>query len=240
MNFFYHSSWMLYLPIVICMAYGITYLFFDSWVISSISAILAFGFKSPLKKQCNLKELKKIEQEFMSFIYAVSSILSIGRSFNRAVVLSIQELYKENSTCLLRNDFDEILILVEANCNPDELFDVFANKYCIESMINFSKIIKIALKQGSSLNKVIENTVMMIDVKMDVEKELEVIIAQKKFELIILLTFLPLIVVYLKSVSQNFSETMYGTFIGRFVMLCCLCIYIVSGLLGKRIVDIQV
>jgi len=222
------------------MTYCITFLFFDSWVVSSISAILAVGFKSPLKKQCYQKELKKIEQEFMSFIYAVSSILSIGRSFNRAVILSIQELQKENSSCLLKRDFEQILILVEANCNPDELFDVFANKYCIESMINFSKIIKIALKQGSSLNKVIENTVMMIDAKMDVEKELEVIIAQKKFELIILLTFLPLIIVYLKGVSQNFSETMYETFIGRIVMLFCLCIYVLSGLLGKRIVDIHV
>jgi tight adherence protein B len=176
----------------------------------------------------------------MLFIRSLSSIMSVGRSFETAVVMAIHEIKKENTTNVLLDDFNEMLILIEANTNHSEIFDVFADKYSIESMINFSKIIKLVLKQGSSIHRVIENTVLMIEEKTEVEKELEVLIAQKKYELIILLSFVPLIIFYLNSVSSSFPLTMYGTIIGKIVMGVCLCIYIISAIVGKKIVDIEV
>lgn len=233
-------SWILYIPVVSILTFCIIYLFFNSLLLSSISAILAMGFKSLIQKIAYQRLQKKREYEFMLFILSLSSILSIGRSFESAIIMAIAENKKENHLNLLLEDFETILVLIESNANYAELFDVFSDKYAIESMINFSKIIKVALKQGSSLNKIIESTVFMIEEKTEIEKELEVLIAQKKFELLILLTFVPLIILYLKSVSADFSSTMYDTIIGKIVMAVCLSLYIISGILGKRIVDIRV
>ncbi len=44
----------------------------------------------------------------------------------------------------------------------------------------FSKVIQITVRQGGSVQAVVEKTVRMIDEKNNVEKELEVIITQKK------------------------------------------------------------
>lgn len=234
----YH--WVLEIFSIMLAIFFISYLFFNSFLLSILCTGLTIFLKSFVISHSNTKNQKILESEFKLFIMTIASILNIGRSLESSILLAIEEIKKEGTMVFLIDDFEEMIIQLEANCNSSEIFEMLAKKYSIETMSNFCQIIILAKKQGSSMQKVINNTAQMIEEKIEVEKELEVVTAQKKFELLIMLLFVPMMIMYLRGVSTNFSETMYQTFQGKIAMFACLLIYGISGYIGSKIIDIRI
>jgi len=234
------EQWLFILPIVVIIAFCITFLFFNSILVSSFSSAASFFFVRPLKNSSNQRLLKRRENEFMVFIYSLSSAISVGKSFESAFSLSVNELKYEGSVFLLLPDLEEVCHCFDMNMSVYDSLSRLSIKYPIESVLNFTKIIELAIIQGGSIEEIIDGTIKMIQEKNDVEKELEVIITQKKFELMVLLSFVPMMIIYLRIISSSFSSTMYDTFTGKCIMFICLCLYGISGYFGKKIVDIQV
>lgn len=238
--FVIYYEWCIKLFLVFVGIFLLSYLFFNIIWFSLLLAIISLSSFRILRKS-NMSHIKeKVEDEFKTFIYSLSSALSIGKSIEHAVKESMIEINKEKTTFILGQDLQKLVISLEANNSVDEAFSELSDKYNIESISNFSRIIEITLRQGGSLHEVIDRTVSMIDEKAKVESELEVIITQKKFELYILLSFVPGMILYLRAVSESFEPTMYRTMTGRITMFVCLILYIFSGYMGKRIVEIEV
>lgn len=193
-----------------------------------------------LRKSSNQHLLNRVEKEFKTFIYSLSSLISVGKSMEHALEESLVEIQHENNTFVMYDDLHYMVTCLKTNRSIDDSLTLLTKKFNIESIRNFSRIVEITLRQGGSMELVIERTVAMIDEKTKVENELDVIITQKKFELYILLSFVPLMIVYLRMVTKTFMPTMYGTLTGRMTMFVCLIVYLFSGYLGKRIVDIEV
>lgn len=238
--FYLLNQWMFMLPLIILSIFVISILFFNSILVTIMSCISSFLFINPLKKLHNQKLLKRRENEFMIFIYSLSSLISIGKSFESAFATSVVEMKNEGSVYILLSDLEHVMVCFEMNMSITDSLSILTSKYPIETILNFSKIIEIAILQGGSLESIIEATVMMIREKNDVENELEVIITQKKFELIILLSFVPLMILYLRIVTSDFSRLMYGSLSGKGIMFVCLLLYLASGYIGKKIVNIKV
>jgi len=238
--FYLLNQWMFILPLIIIAIIIISILFFNSLIITIISSISSFLFIKPLKKLHNQKLLKRRENEFMIFIYSLSSLLSIGKSFESAFMTSVIEMQNEGSVYVLLKDLEHIIVCFEMNMSITDALSTLTTKYPIETLLNFSKIVEVAIIQGGSIESIIESTVTMIREKNDVENELEVIITQKKFELIILLSFVPLMILYLRIVTSDFEDLMYGSISGKGIMLICLLLYLASGYIGKKIVSIKV
>lgn len=238
--FYLLNQWMFILPLIILAIIIISVLFFNSIIITILTSLSSFLFIKPLKKIHNQKLLKRRENEFMIFIYSLSSLLSIGKSFESAFATSVEEMQNEGSVYVLLKDLEHITVCFEINMSITDALSTLTVKYPIETLLNFSKIVEIAVTQGGSIESIIESTVTMIREKNDVENELEVIITQKKFELIILLSFVPLMILYLRLVTSDFVELMYGSISGMGIMLICLLLYLISGYIGYKIVSIKV
>lgn len=233
-------EWCIKLPLVFSSIFLLSYLFFNVVWFSLLLAIISLGSFRLLKKSTKRHINTRVEDEFKTFIYSLSSSLSIGKSIEHAITDSFMEISKEKNTFILGKEIQKMIMSLEANKSIEEVFIQLSSTYEIESIINFSKVVEITLKQGGSLHQVIDQTVTMIDEKVKVEYELDVIITQKKFELYILLSFVPGMILYLRLVSNTFEPTMYHTLTGRIMMFLCLIIYIFSGYMGKRIVEIEV
>jgi len=88
--------------------------------------------------------------------------------------------------------------------------------------------------------EMIRNTVRQMGEKIDVEREIETILAAKKMEFHIM-TLIPFgMIAYLKVSFPEFIQVLYGNLFGVVVMTVCLAIYVVSYEMGKRIVEIEV
>jgi len=238
--FYLLNQWMFMFPLVLMAVFFISILFFNSILMTILSSISSIIFIKPLKKLHNQKLLKRRENEFMFFIYSLSSLISIGKSFESAFSTSVEEMNNEGSVYILLSDLKQIRTCFEMNMSITDGLSTLTAKYPIETMLNFSKIVELAIIQGGSIESIIESTVSMIREKNDVENELEVIITQKKFELIILLSFVPFMILYLRVVTSDFSQLMYESVSGKGIMFVCLLLYLVSGYIGRKIVDIKV
>jgi len=238
--FYLLNQWIFILPLLIIAIFFISILFFNSIMITMISCLLSLILIKPLKKVNHQKLLKRRENEFMLFIYSLSSLISIGKSFESAFNASVEEMKKEGSIYILLTDLEQVKICFDLNMSITDALSTLTSQYPIETILNFSKIVEIAIKQGGSIESMIESTVIMIREKNDVENELEVIITQKKFELTILLSFVPLMILYLRLVTSDFSRLMYGSLSGKAIMFICLLLYLASGYIGRRIVNIKV
>jgi len=207
-----------------------------SIIISTIPILATKGIKNYSNQQLNSKR----EQEFMQFVYALSSLISVGKSFENSFKQSSKELAQDKSCFLIVDELNRIARCFEMNMSLGEGLKQLADKYKLESIINFAAVVELAVMQGGSVEKVIESTVLSIQEKDDVEKELEVIITQKRFELLIMMTFVPVMILYLRTVFVGFETAMYMSFRGRLIMTVCLVIYLFGGYSGKKIVDIEV
>jgi len=234
------NLWIIQFPLLVFCIAVIAFLFFNSILVCIITSGLSFLLIKPLKKMHHERLAKEQESEFMVFIYSLSSMLSIGKSFESAFRQSLEELEKEGNDYLITKELKKVCLCFEMNMSVAEGLAIFAERYPIESIRNFSNIIEVAINRGGSIEMIIEATVSMIREKNDVEKELEVLITQKRYELFMLLSFVPMMIFYMRCVSQSFSLAMYNTLFGRVVMFISFGIFLLSGYIGKKIVDIKV
>ncbi len=83
-------------------------------------------------------------------------------------------------------------------------------------------------------------TTTSINEKIEILEAIDIMITGKKYEQRILGLMVPFIIVYLKLFSAGFTQMMYETIPGKIAMTVALSIYLLSLILGKKVVDIKV
>ena len=87
---------------------------------------------------------------------------------------------------------------------------------------------------------IIRNTANQIGDKIDVKREIDTMLAAKKYEFRIM-TMIPFGIVLYMSVSfPEFMGKLYGSIIGTGVMTGCLIVYLGAYGLGQKIIEIEV
>jgi tight adherence protein B len=129
---------------------------------------------------------------------------------------------------------------LKINIVIEECFADFATRSNIEDIRLFAEVVGIAKKSGGDMIEIVRNTANSICRKIEVEREINIIINGKKYEQSIM-NIVPLILVlYMGITSPDMMETMYTTVMGRIVMTVCLVVYILAFYIGTKIVSIEV
>jgi tight adherence protein B len=215
-------------------------LFYNHILAATVCSVLSLFAKKNLQRYCQSIKNQSIEKEFKLFIQGVSSAMSAGHSLENSVKESCQTLLEENPKLILRDNFKRLNAQLDTNQSITESFYALSDKFPLESILNFTSVIEITILHGGSIQKVIDTTATMIDDQHGVLEELQVIITQKKFELYMLLAFVPGMILYMKGLSNQFAEAMYGTIQGRIIMTLALSLYLLSWFVGRKVVDIKV
>ena len=85
-----------------------------------------------------------------------------------------------------------------------------------------------------------EGTINIINDKIEIELDIELKTAEKKFEQNIMNLLPFFIILYMNFTSSSFLLPLYTTFVGRLVMSVALVVYYVSYSISKKILDIEV
>ena len=92
----------------------------------------------------------------------------------------------------------------------DEVLSAFASKSGVEDIITFAQIYATARKSGGNLVKVMKRTAQNISEKMEIQREIQTMIAGKKMEANCM-TAIPLfIILYLQICSPGFLDPLDG------------------------------
>ena len=97
---------------------------------------------------------------------------------------------------------------------------------------------KIARRGG--VTRVIENTAQLLQEKIEIRQELEVLLARKKTEQRIM-NLMPLLVIgMLATLSPDYVRPLYVTLQGRAIMTVCLLLALSSILVARHMADIAI
>lgn len=217
-------------------------LFYDHFAIAccfSLTGLLAPRLRSARMVRRRREELSL---QFKQALSALSSSLTAGKSVENAFVSVAEDLapiYPDPATPILV-EFRRIHRRLANGDTLERALDDFARRAGTEDISNFAQVFSTCKRSGGNLIEVIRRTSNMIGEKLDMQQEISVLLAQKKFESTILAVAPLAVVALLKMSSPDYLLPLYEEGIGRVVMTLALLLFSSCLYLSNRIMTIQV
>ena len=223
-------------------AFSVFYLFYKSILISLLGGFSFVLFKNSYENHKKLKKKKAMKQQFRDFLYSISSSFSIGRQMPAAIreaVPLLENLHGEDS--LLSLELKKSLTLIdEMRVNEEKVLREFARETQIDEIVQFFELYFTCRKTGANIQHVIEKSADVLLDKMSMEKEIETLTAQKRFEGR-LIAIMPIGLLFALNISSNsYLNPLYTTLQGRVIMSTALVIMYAAYKQIERLTDIDV
>ena len=197
------------------------------------------------KERKEKEEKKKKEQEFQKqfreMIQSLSAALNTGYSVENAFYETQKELkilYPPEARIS-----KELLVItrkLRIHIPVEQVLEEFAEQVLSEDVKSFVTVFVTAKKSGGDMIGIIRNTANQIGDKIEVKREIDTMLAAKKYEFQIMSMVPYGIIAYMSLSFSDFMEELYGNVTGIGVMTLCLGIYVGAYYLGVRLLRIDV
>lgn len=201
----------------------------------------ALIYRKEYEQQKKKERKNLLLREFKEGIVAVSGALLAGYSVEnawRAAEKELWKLYGEKSMGYL--EFSKINGAVRMNQPLETALLEFAARSDCEDIMSFAEVFSFAKRSGGDFAGIIQTTVQKLVGKIELEQEIEAVLAGKKLEGRIMNAMPILILAYLNLSCREFLDVLYGNAAGALIMSGALCMYALSLKLSEKILAIQV
>ncbi|WP_083675997.1 type II secretion system F family protein [Paenibacillus sp. FSL H8-0548] len=194
--------------------YAAVYLFYHSMFLSLIAAL--FGIIAPRfrRRSLLLQRKERLKLQFKEALFSLISSLAAGRSIENAFLSTLDDLkllYPDARTELLI-EFQIVRFRLE-NAEPLEYaLRHFANRAGIDEITQFVDALGSCKRSGGDLLEVMKRTSVIIGEKLEIEQEIAVMIAQKKFEGRIMMAVPFVFLAFLSVAAPDYMAPLYGGF----------------------------
>ncbi len=223
-----------------------------------ISAIIAYFFYRSLpagvmcvffmplyfkwkRKQAVKKRKWELTLAFREAVVMVSANLQAGNSVENAfrrTYTDLKGLYGE--TADITNEFLMIGRGLDNNLVLENLLLDFGNRSDVEDIKDFAEIFSAAKRTGGNLREIIADTADIISDKIEIKRNLRILISEKQFEQKIMSIIPFFILIYIGFTSPGYFDSLYHNWGGIGVMSACLVAYVLALLWGMKITAIEV
>lgn len=235
-----YREYIKYIVFISCIAGIFSYIFYKSIIAYFIFIIPLYFYFKMICRYLVEKRKHELTMQFKEFCLSLCAQLMAGYSMENAMKEAYRELsqiYGKNSYICM--ELTVILSKLKINITIEDCFADLAVRSDIEEIKLFADIIKIAKRSGGDIIEIVRNSADSINQKLEVEREIRVIMNGKKYEQMIMNVVPLFIVVYVNITSPDMMEIMYETVIGRVLMTVCLIFYIFAFGLGMKLTDID-
>lgn len=224
-----------------CVLVAAGWVFFRDTYICVALCSLSFIYPVLKKKDIIKKRKENMCQQFREALQSVAASLSAGRSIEIAFKMAVEDLkiiYPSGNADIIK-EFELINRKVEMNESLKSALMDFAERSDIEDIRNFVDVFIVCKDAGGNLVEVIRNTCSVINQKIDIMKEIDVIVAEQKLSQRILgiMPFILLVLIIIS--SPDYVRPLY-TPQGHIVMLVVLALLMLSYFISDRIMNIKV
>ncbi|MGN0205399.1 MAG: type II secretion system F family protein [Coprococcus sp.] len=216
------------------------WLCFRSWKACLVGMILLPFYLKSIKKEKIRKKQVLLWGEFRDVMAMLYSSTAAGGTMEKALRDARQDMKaSENRYQLLLPEFERMCLRLDRNIPMEEVLNDFAARSQDEDITYFVQLLSIAQKSGGSLADIIHHTADMMNMRMEINTEIETILAGKRGELKVMLIVPPAILLYMNLCSPDYMAVLYSTLAGRFVMVIALFAYGAAAVIGRKILDIR-
>lgn len=184
---------------------------------------------------------RELKNQFSEMLKAVSAGMNAGYSLEN----SFLEAYRDmemffGKDSMISGEILKIRKGLEINMTLEDLIKDLAERSGDEDIAAFSDVLGCAKRYGGNVTEVLETTAETIREKICVDKEIELIIAEKKLELRMMEVLPFFILIYLRITSVGYFDCLYSGAAGRIFMSVCLVIFAGAAVLGEKIMRIRI
>ena len=216
-------------------------LFYDSWIAVAVLMPVAIPWFIYQKNVQKKRNIRLIGIQFRDAIASVLTNLKAGYSVENAFVEAgrdMELLYGKKS--LIAGELSRIKKGIKNNVPIEKLLFKMGRDTENSDIQDFAEVFSVAKRSGGNMTDIIGKTINVISQKMDVEKEIDVLISAKRMEARIMNMVPFFIIFYISLTSPGFFAPLYHNIFGIILMSVCMVFYMAAYLLSERIVNIYV
>ena len=216
-------------------------LFFDSYLAVAIISPIAIPWVIIQKKNARELRCRQIGIQFKDAIFSVLTSLKAGFSIENAFLEARRDmelLYGKGSDisfCL-----GKINKGLKNSVPLEKLIYGMGKETGNSDIQDFAMVFSVAKRSGGNMTDTIQKTIEVISRKINVEKEIDVLISAKRLEARIMNCVPFFIIFYISVTSPGFFNALYNNVFGIVLMTVCMVIYCISYVLSEHIVNISI
>ncbi len=219
----------------------IAFLFYRSlWGMVALPVVFVFLKKAEEKRKLRLRK-ETLHKEFIEGLKALNSALQAGYSMENAWKETEKELHiLYGDTSYVYRELVEINTLVKNNVPIERLILEFALRTGIDDIVQFAEVLAYGKRSGANWEKIIEMTIYRIQEKYETKKEVEVMLAGKRMESLIMCIIPLFLLFFLQMTAGDYMEVLYHNIFGVICMSIALGGYVMAVILAIKTIQIQV
>lgn len=218
----------------------VIYVFFTSVIGAVAAAVVCAIVAQPIYyKYKKKKRLNALLLQFKDMLEALSASYSVGKNTIDAFMDAKSDMTQITGD---RSDIvKELQIIIEGCSNGlrvEDLMMNWAQRSGLEDVESFAQVFAIANRQGSDMKRVVNESKEIISQKIEIEMELETMLASNKNELNVMIC-MPVLITGMISVF-GLGSIAENTPFNMAVKIGCLAVFVGAYFLGVKITKIKV
>ncbi len=209
----------------------------NSWITILAGGGGAIILPQMYKRQLIQKRQQQLSVEFKEALYSLVVSLRAGRSMEGAFTASLEDL-DPIMTPLIYREWNEIVKQMQVGFTVEDSLEDLGSRSGIEEIQSFARTIAICKRTEGDVARIMENTIHLLQERMEIQIELKMLLTKKKTEQKIL-NMMPFVVIgLLMLMSPDYLSPLYDCLQGQIVMTVCVGLTLLSYILSKKISDI--
>ena len=218
---------------------AVLYIFFESIVASVIiGAVCGVAFIPIRTKQVIEKRKKILSTQFRSLLDALATSIGAGKNMFDSFSGASEDLGTQYGfDSYIVKEVNLICVGINNNIQIEDLLLNFADRSGVVDVANFANVFATCYKKGGNIKDVIKNTATIIGDKIEIQMELQTMVAGQKNEMNIMLVMPILFIVVMKSMGGGLIDL--SSPVGILSTAAALVIFIVAYFAAQKITDIK-
>ncbi len=209
----------------------------------SVPFLMPIGIVFLYKREKSFREKQRgiLRNQFKDAILGIAANLKAGYAVENAfreTLFEMKSLYGTDS--LIYKELYRIVQGISNHVNIETLLAQFAARSGLDEIREFADVFSIAKKTGGNLTDIIYETADMISDKIEVNKQIQVMIAAKQMEQSVMNVIPFCIALYIGTISKGYFDVLYHSVAGICIMTVCLLIYLCAYQMGQKLTQINI
>lgn len=229
------------LLLAVCLDALLAWFFYRSFWTMLPLAVPAFGFFLKLGTGRGEKRRRQLTFQFRDMILSVTASLQTGYSVENAFLEAEKEMERlHGKEAVIVKELTEIKKGLGNNMPLEKLLFDLGERSGVEEIQDFVDIFCIAKRSGGNLRGIMKQSAEITDKRMQVEEEIETMLASRTLEQRILSAAPFFLLTYMQLVNPGFFDMLYHNPAGICIMTVCLVLYLTACVMAEKIVKISV
>lgn len=222
-------------------AFAIGMIFYRHALAAGILSLSGLSAPLWLKRHKIARKKEALVFQFQQALQILSASIAAGKSLESAMadtVNDLEQLFPDPDTLIVR-EWKLIVHRLGNGVPIEQSFADLARRSGVDDIRNFAEVLAVGKRQGGNLVEIIRRTVQIMSEKMDIQRDLRVMMARKRWESRLLCAAPVVFVALLGYSSSDYMAPLYSG-IGRLIMTAALLAIAGCWWIAQRIMDIEV